>query len=477
MRLGAITCMAVAALGLLSVLITVTDVPEDVAPKIEQRKNNFAVYDTKKMYIEAASELKAITQLDPESYEAVIEYKDYCLKHGLTKEFTAACEKAMAMKPDDPQPAEDYLEHLAQTDSKQIYTFVKQKIETMKDEDKQFFMDYYDTIKGRYKTLSGKFSIVSPWSNDYILIMDEDGSMSLRGGTSVYAFAEDENGKTCVMTDSGSVNISSEYDRIYSYSPSNAYISVEDEKQIVYVDYNSNRKIVPYDPENKTLVDYEYLGAYYSGVANYCRDGVWGYINTAPYPVVAGYKHATPFSNGIAAVQDESGKWAFVKYSAEDGFSRLTDFDYTDVYIDTYGFPFSYGYCYVKSGVDKWRLAKITFNEEGALSGVQTVGELSFDDVRPFGVYGAVCVGEKWGFIDGNGNWILEPAYDDAFSFSCGLAPVKTGDKWGYIDAKGKNAIGADFDEALSFSQKGIAAVKQDNMWRYIQLLEYKYKE
>jgi len=45
--------------------------------------------------------------------------------------------------------------------------------------------------------------------------------------------------------------------------------------------------------------------------------------------------------------------------------------------------------------------------------------------------------GDKWGYIDKEGNMVIPPVYDEAHIFSGGLAPVKFNSKWGYIDTKG----------------------------------------
>lgn len=54
---------------------------------------------------------------------------------------------------------------------------------------------------------------------------------------------------------------------------------------------------------------------------------------------------------------------------------------------------------------------------------------------------------------------VILPQFDQADSFSGGLARVKIGNKWGYIDKKGKLVIQPQFDEAASFSE-GLALVK-----------------
>ena len=57
--------------------------------------------------------------------------------------------------------------------------------------------------------------------------------------------------------------------------------------------------------------------------------------------------------------------------------------------------------------------------------------------------------------------------YDDADSFSEGLATVKLNDKYGFIDKTGKEVIPIKYDYAEGFSE-GLAQVKLNNKWFYI---------
>ena len=73
----------------------------------------------------------------------------------------------------------------------------------------------------------------------------------------------------------------------------------------------------------------------------------------------------------------------------------------------------------------------------------------------------------KSGYIDKEGDLVIEAKFDDAKDFYEGLAPVRVGDKWGYIDKTGEFVIEPQFEKADIFSS-GVAAVMVDDKWGYI---------
>jgi hypothetical protein len=106
------------------------------------------------------------------------------------------------------------------------------------------------------------------------------------------------------------------------------------------------------------------------------------------------------------------------------------------------------------------------------------ISEMGFENVYPFldeESYAAVCVDGKWGFIDSSGSVVIEPQYDDAKSFSIGLAAVSVDGMWGYINASGEYRLMPVFTDAKPFSTDGIAAVEENGIWNYIELYAYYY--
>jgi hypothetical protein len=90
--------------------------------------------------------------------------------------------------------------------------------------------------------------------------------------------------------------------------------------------------------------------------------------------------------------------------------------------------------------------------------------------------FAPVMVGEKWGFIDRQGQLVIPPLFANIYQetkFSAGLVPIQAPDssKDGYLDATGKFQIAPQFTAARPFSE-GLAAVKVGDevkgLWGYI---------
>ena len=75
---------------------------------------------------------------------------------------------------------------------------------------------------------------------------------------------------------------------------------------------------------------------------------------------------------------------------------------------------------------------------------------------------------DKIGYINKNGEWVIEPIFDKAKAFVNGLAPVFKDGKWGYINTKGETVIAFKFKDAEIFSNDGLAPVKLKKLWGFV---------
>ena len=104
----------------------------------------------------------------------------------------------------------------------------------------------------------------------------------------------------------------------------------------------------------------------------------------------------------------------------------------------------------------------------GYVSGGKLVIPCQFDDARSFSEgIATVKIEKKWGFINTIGKLVIPCEFDDAESFSEGLAKVKIEEKWGFINTDGKLVIPCQLDNAFGFLEgivqvfsEGLAKVK-----------------
>lgn len=100
------------------------------------------------------------------------------------------------------------------------------------------------------------------------------------------------------------------------------------------------------------------------------------------------------------------------------------------------------------------------FNDVSAFSeGLARVG-----DIQSVWVGGADL---RYGFVDQNGNVIVEPKYAEAGNFSEGLAKVGKDGKYGFVDKGGKVVVPLEYDVAGDFSD-GLAPVGKSGKYGFV---------
>ena len=193
------------------------------------------------------------------------------------------------------------------------------------------------------------------------------------------------------------------------------------------------------------------------------KDGKYGYYNY-DFELLSEnhqYDWISRSSCGVVAVKD-GNIWKLIKY---DG-SSVSDETYEDVALNSVGEAFEENVAMVKKN-GSWRL----IDNEG-----KYLSEESFAYARAPEGKGYIAVANEsglWGFIDSQGKSVIDYAYEDAYSFSDGVAAVKDSLSWLYINQKGKRVIADGFEEAYPFHH-GVAIVSLADS---VSLLQLAYQE
>lgn len=93
-------------------------------------------------------------------------------------------------------------------------------------------------------------------------------------------------------------------------------------------------------------------------------------------------------------------------------------------------------------------------------------GEQGRPDEPSFGLH-PMRIKDKWGYVDGEGNIVIEPVYDEAKEFQEGLAAVSMDGFWGFIDIEGRTISEPKYGTASSY-KNGYAAVSVNHLWGII---------
>lgn len=180
--------------------------------------------------------------------------------------------------------------------------------------------------------------------------------------------------------------------------------------------------------------------------------GMWGYIDQdGQWAIEPQFSDTRPFNDYGAVAQDaqtsfwgvlnRQGKWIVdAKYYAM-GDMVLGNF----VPYRSSNEEDSWGYIYIKTG--KRNDVPPTFRGLGGWDSANGLGPATQD-------------GTTWGYINGYGQWKIEPQFKAARRFASNRAAVQLDDgSWGYILPDGTRAFSATFAEAREFAN-GWAPVK-----------------
>lgn len=211
----------------------------------------------------------------------------------------------------------------------------------------------------------------------------------------------------------------------------------------------------------RTSMPVDSLSFVSNGKIRVSKNGKYGFTDSGlKIPDNLPFDMASNYKNGVAAVCKNS-KWALMDVNG----NITTDFIFEDIKLDEYDTCINGDVIFAKYNEKYYMI-----NSSG-----QKICDTGYDDVYPFVTSepAAICINEKWGFVDKTGKIVIEPQYTQAKSFSNGLAPVSTNGMWGYINLNNEYRIPSQFNNCLPFSSNGIAAIQENGVWNYIKLLAY----
>lgn len=396
-----------------------------------------ASFEEKGIYIDALENYESALSLNPKKYDIVLKIADMYFKLGDISGFISTCDKAIDMKPKDPNPyvmkANYYITKLQYAEAIKVVNVASKAIKD-NEEINKLKTDLSTKCIEKYVS----FSAVKDWH-----IQDD-----------VNYVAVEENKKWGMTLKDGTRKIRLTFDYLGAYDAETGVIPCCFEGKYYYIDLKGNKKLIG---DN----NYQYLGSFGNGMAPAQRDGKYGYIDSEFNEKNFEYEYAGTFANNVAAVKKD-GKWALINEKLD----TITGFDFDEILMDSNGFCSIFDIIIAKQG-DKY----IFINHKG-----KNIGNTSFDGATlpaSNDSYIAVKQGDKWGFAGQDGKIVIEPQYEQAKSFSMGMAPIEVEDRWGYINTDGKVVIEPKYFDAGVFSQDGSAAVKNVSAWNFIVLCEY----
>ncbi len=182
----------------------------------------------------------------------------------------------------------------------------------------------------------------------------------------------------------------------------------------------------------------------------------WGFLardwSVSVNPI---FEDVMPFSEGLAPVS-VGGKWGYIDRSGKMVISP--QFDFGSMFIE--------GLALV-SLADRWGF--ISSSGQFAVNPIYYRGSHGFSD----GLAAVRMNGGKFGYIDVSGKKVIEARFDDANSFSEGIAAVKVGEYWGFIDHAGRMVIEPKFEQApyswprMEF-REGLSVAFSKGKWGYV---------
>jgi HEAT repeat protein len=195
----------------------------------------------------------------------------------------------------------------------------------------------------------------------------------------------------------------------------------------------------------------------------------FGYMDTnGKIAIEPRFSLASPFSEGLAAVRDEHGRYGYIDHTGRyvmapqfeeafafsDGVAQVGDTNHLAGFIDRKG---------------HWVVTPrySSFSRGSSFAEGLACVETNVPAIRPPVAGDGADLPLKWGYINTNGQPVIDFKFEGVSAFSEGLAAVSLTNLCGYIDKTGAFAIQPQFDYAWNFSA-GLARVQLQGKMAFI---------
>lgn len=197
------------------------------------------------------------------------------------------------------------------------------------------------------------------------------------------------------------------------------------------------------------------------GIIPICKNGVWYFYNYLNEKTILDkYDDVSCFINGKVAVKNGT-TWTIIdKFGKSVSDKKFDDIrllgsgEYASNGIMVASVSGKYG-LYDESGTSKCDFTATDMD-------ISMGGNIAYKDTKG-----------KWGFVNSYGKTVIEPKFDEAMSFSNGLAAVKSGDKWGFINESGELVIDYKYSDGGYFSNNGVCFVGLSDEQMYMITLRF----
>ena len=231
----------------------------------------------------------------------------------------------------------------------------------------------------------------------------------------------------------------------------------DNESASYYIDAEGSKKKVVMGVGN-----IERLGVIEEGCFTLYDGASWGLYNELDEPVALGFDDVSSYLNGVIAGFKE-GKWFLLDSSG----AQINENTFDGIIRDEKGAVYRNGRLFIKESGSYYLIDRTG----------KKITETPYEDAKLFcdNTYAAVKVNGKWGFINKDGVFLIQPEYTDARSFSNGFAAVCENEQWGFIDMDNACTIPYQFDDSKDFNSHGCVFIKRGEEWNLLKLYKYNH--